>query len=182
MSDGAAVREWRRRLDEDGAVDFGRSYGWLAVRAMATIAFIAGGVVMAVSGSPVAGPFVTAVFALFLAQVVIAATAPGPALRVDHGGLTVGYRTPLRIAWSDVRGVTIFKVNRFAKSVVSVHTAAHVVADYRTQVSLWTRTLMRLRIIGPDPESVKIDLVKARTNALAAWLDSLVAQHEELSS
>ena len=50
MSGSAVAQEWTRRLDADGAVDFERSWGKVALHALRILAFIASGVAMIAFG------------------------------------------------------------------------------------------------------------------------------------
>lgn len=179
------AQEWTRRLDEDGAVDFGRSWARVAVHVVVTLAFIGAGVAMIVSGdagAKVTGVFAVAVFSFFLFVLVVQVTAPGPLLRVDRRGMMVGYRKPLRIPWEQAMGVWVFKVNRMASAMVAVDTCDRTLDEYVRQASPWVRVLMRLGRIGRLRNTVTIGLLAAPADELASWLDAQVDVHAEVPS
>jgi hypothetical protein len=187
MSDGTAAQEWTRRLYEDGAVDFGRSRGKVALHVVGTLAFIVIGVAMIVTGdgdagTNVAGAFVVAVFALFLFLLVGQLTASRHVLRVDRRGLTIGYRTPLRIPWEQVMAVWVFKANRIASAMVAVDTWDQTLDEYARKAQPWVRTLMRLGRIGRHRNTVTIGLVAAPADELARWMEDQVDVHADVPS
>jgi hypothetical protein len=184
MSGGARAEEWTRRLRAVGAVDFGRSWGRVAVHAFLLLAFIVGGVGMVVAeddaGANVLGVFVVAVFAFGLFLLVVQVTAPGPALRVDRRGVTLGFRRPLTIPWEQVTGVWVYKVNRIASATVAIDTSGQTLDEYARQASPLVRLLMGVRRIGPMHNTVMTGLVAAPAGELAAWLDSQVDVYAEV--
>jgi hypothetical protein len=187
MSGGAVAQEWTRRLDQDGVVDFGRSRWRVALHVVGALGFVVIGVAMIVSddgdaGTSVTGVFVVAVFALFLFLLVGQLTASRQALKVDRRGLTVGYRTPLRIPWEQVTAVSVYKANRIASAMVAVDTWAQTLDEYARQASPWVRVLMRLGRIGRRRNTVTIALVAAPADELASWLDDQVDVHADVPS
>lgn len=187
MSGSATAQEWTRRLEEDGAVDFGRSWRRVAVPVFIALGFIAAGVAMIASddggaSTKVTGVLVVAVFSFFLFLFVVQVTAPGPLMRVDRRGITVGYRTPLRVPWEQVMGVSVYKVNRMASAMVAVDTCDQTLDEYARQASPWIRSLMRLRRFGHHRNTVTIGLVAAPADELADWLDTQVDVHADVPS
>ncbi|MBA3780703.1 MAG: hypothetical protein H0X12_02490 [Nocardioides sp.] len=186
MSGSAVAQEWTRRLDADGAVDFERSWGKVALHALGILAFIVSGVAMIAFGDGDAAPsiggvIVVAVFASFLLMLVVQVTAPGHVLRVERRGMTVGYRTPLKIPWERVMGVWVHKANRIASATVAVDTSDRTLDEYARQASPWAR-LWRLQLIGPLRNTVMIGLLAAPADELAAWLDTQVDIHADVPS
>jgi len=148
------------------------------------LAFIVGGAWMIVSdddvGANVAGVFGVAVVALGLFLLGVQGTAPGPTLRVDRRGVTLGFRTPLIIPWEQVTGVWVYKVNRLASATVAIDTLDQTLDEYARQASPLVRLLMGMRRIGPMHNTVMAGLVAAPADELAAWLDTQVDVYAEV--
>lgn len=141
MSGSAVAQEWTRRLDADGAVDFERSWQKVALHALLILAYIVGGVAMVAFGDgsaviSICGAIVVALFASFLLKLVHRVTAPGHVLRVERGGMTLGYRTPLKIPWDRVLAVWVYKANWMAPATVAVSTSDGLLDEYARRKSL----------------------------------------------
>ena len=184
MSGSAVAQEWTRRLDADGAVGFERSWQKVALHALLILAFIVGGVAMVAFGDwgaviSICGAIVVALFASFLLMLVHRVTAPGHVLRVERGGMTLGYPTPLKTPWDRVLAVWVYKANWMAPATVAVSTSDGLLDEYARRKSLWAR-LWRLQLIGPLRNTVMIGFLAAPADELAAWLDAQVDIHADV--
>lgn len=168
----STAHDWSEALDRDGFVTFPMNKKQTSIGILGAIGFVAVGTLFILRGSAaleVLGWVTVLFFGLggLLGSLTLA--TGGPAVRVDHLGLTWGKASA---AWSEITDITIFTVQKTA--MVIVRQTPEAAARNRATLSPLRRSLLRLYkgYIGPNgaflPTANGFDAV-----AMASWLDAL---------